>query len=199
VIYGWTQEQGSFQEETSTLLVNDSGALVVLKAKAQVGEAVFLINKNTREEQEVRVVYAEPAVDDRSFVGVAFKRPSPGFWKKSRRNPRIPEKIRVVVKGRDHKGNPFVQSSYTIDISQSGARLDGLGYLARTGEIIEVKRRWRGKARFRVVWIGQIGMEDSNQIGICSLEGDKNIWGVKLPEEDKAANTAKPPKKKSSP
>ena len=198
VIYGWTQKQGSFQEETNTLLVNDTGAMVVLKAKVQVGEAIFLINKNTRAEQEIRVVYAEPAVDDRTFVGIAFKRPSPGFWKKSRKNPRIPETIRVVVKGKDHNGHPFVQSSYTIDISQSGARLDGLGYLAGVGETIEVKRRWRGKARFRVVWIGQVGMEQSNQIGICSLEEDKNIWGVKLSGEGKEASTAKPLKKRSS-
>jgi hypothetical protein len=198
VVYGWTKKQGSFHEETSTLLVNDSGALLALNAKVEVGEAIFLINKNTREEQEIRVVSAEPAVDDRTMVGIAFKSPSPGFWKKTRKNPRIPEKIRVVVKGKDKNGHPYVQTSYTIDVSQNGARLDGLGYLARTGETIEVKRRWRGKARFRVVWIGQIGMEESNQIGICSLEEDKNIWGVKLPEEDQAANNAKPPKKKSS-
>lgn len=198
VIYGWTKKQGSFHEETSTLLVNDSGALLALKAKVEVGETIFLINRATREEQEIRVVYAEPAVDDRTLAGIAFKSPTPGFWKKTRRNPRIPEKIRVFVKGRDHNGNPFIQSSYTIDVSQNGARLDGLGYLAGVGETIEVKRRWRGKARFRVVWIGQIGMEQSNQIGICSLEEDKNIWGVKPPEEGKAAKNVTPPKKRRS-
>jgi hypothetical protein len=198
VIYGWTKKQGSFHEETSTLLVNDSGALLPLKAKTEAGETIFLINKATREEQQIRVVYAEQAEDGGMLVGIAFKSPSPGFWRKTRRNPRIPEKIRVFVKGRDHNGNPFVQSSFTIDVSQSGARLDGLGYLAKVGETIEVKRRWRGKARFRVVWIGQTGMEESNQIGISSLEEDKNIWGLKLPEEGKAAKSAAPPKKGSS-
>ncbi|MFI5057115.1 MAG: hypothetical protein ACHQLQ_02935 [Candidatus Acidiferrales bacterium] len=198
VVYGWTKKQGSFHEETSTLLVNDSGALLALKAKAEAGETIFLINKATREEQEIHVVYAERAEDGGMLVGAAFKSPSPGFWRKTRRNPRIPEKIRVFVKGKDHNGNPFVQSSFTIDVSKSGARLDGLGYLAGVGETIEVKRRWRGKARFRVVWIGQVGMEESNQIGICSLEEDKNIWGVKLPEEGKAAKSAPPPKKRRS-
>ena len=198
VIYGWTKKQGSFHEETSTLLVNDSGALVPLKTKVEVGEPIFLINKATREEQEIRVVYAEQAEDGGMLVGLAFKSPSPSFWRKTRRNPRIPEKIRVFVKGKDHNGNPFVQSSFTIDVSTSGARLDGLGYLAGVGETIEVKRRWRGKARFRVVWIGQIGMEESNQIGICSLEEDKNIWGLKLPEEGKATKSAAPSKKRRS-
>jgi hypothetical protein len=198
VVYGWTKQQGSFHEETSTLLVNDSGALVPLKAKVEAGETIFLINKATREEQKIRVVYADQAEDGRVLVGIAFKSPSPGFWRKTRRNSRIPAKIRVFVKGKDHNGNPFVQSSFTIDVSQNGARLDGLGYLAAVGETIEVKRRWRGKARFRVVWIGETGMAESNQIGVSSLEEDKNIWGLKLPEEGKPANSVPPPKKRRS-
>jgi hypothetical protein len=198
VIYGWTKKQGSFHEETSTLQVNDSGALLPLKAKVEAGEIIFLINKATREEQQIRVVYAERAEDDSMLVGIAFKSPSPGFWRKTRRNPRIPAKVRVFVKGKDHNGNPFVQSSFTIDVSQTGARLDGLGYLAAVGETIEVKRPWHGKARFRVVWIGQTGMEESNQIGISSLEEDKNIWGLKLPEAGEAAKSAVPHKKRSS-
>src|SRR5229473_355107 len=195
VVYGWTKKQGSFHEETTTLLVNDSGALLALNAKVEVGETIFLINRATREEQEIRVVYAEPAVDDRTLAGITFKSSTPGFWRKTRRNSRIPAKIRVFVKGKDHNGNPFIQSSYTIDVSKDGARLDGLGYLAGLGETIEVKRRWRGKARFRVVWIGQIGMEQSNQIGICSLEEEKNIWGVKLPGEGRDSKSVTPPKK----
>jgi hypothetical protein len=198
VVYGWSKKQGSFHEESSTLLVNDSGALVPLKAKVEVGEKIFIINKASREEQEVRVVYTEPATDDRTLAGLALRDPTPGFWKKTRRNPRIPEKVRVIVKGRDHNGHPFVQTSYTIDVSENGARLDGLGYLTRQGETIEVKRRWRGKARFRVVWIGQVGMEQSNQIGICSLDEDKNIWGVKVPEGQKQEKSKTPSNKRRS-
>jgi len=184
VLYGWTKSQGSFQEETATLLVNASGALLTLKSKIAVGETVFLINRASREEQEIRVVYVEQVPEDKALVGVALKYPSAKFWKKTRRNPRIPKNIRVIVKGVDRNGHPFVQSSYTVDISKSGARLDGLGYLTGPGETIEVKRPWRGKARFRVIWIGQIGMEESNQIGICALEEDNNIWGAKLPESE---------------
>jgi hypothetical protein len=198
VVYGWTKKQGSFHEETSTLQVNDCGALLPLKAKVEAGETIFLINKATREEQQIRVVYAEQAEDGSMLVGIAFKTPSPGFWRKTRRNPRMPAKVRVFVKGKDHNGNPFVQSSFTIDVSQTGARLDGLGYLAAVGETIEVKRRWHGKARFRVVWIGQTGLEESNQIGISALEEDKNIWGLKLPEAGETAKSAVPPKKRSS-
>jgi hypothetical protein len=184
VLYGWTKNLGSFQEETSTLLVNASGALLTLKTKLEVGEAAFLVNKASSEEQESRVVYVEQIPDGNTLVGVALKYPSAQFWKKTRRNPRIPKNIRVIVKGVDRNGHPFVQSSYTVDISKSGARLEGLGYLTGPGETIEVKRAWRGKARFRVIWIGQIGMEQSNQIGISSLEEDNDIWGRKLPKSE---------------
>jgi hypothetical protein len=188
VIYGWTKNQGSLQEETSTLLVNASGALLTLKSKVEVGETAFLINKASREEQEIRIVYVEQIPDGNTLVGVALKYSSAQFWKKTRRNPRVPKNIRVIVKGVDRNGHPFVQSSYTVDISKSGARLENLGYLTGPGETIEVKRPWRGKARFRVIWIGQIGMEQSNQIGISSLEEDNDIWGGKLAKSD----TAKP-------
>jgi hypothetical protein len=184
VLYGWIKNQGSFQEETSTLLVNASGALLTLKTKLGVGETAFLVNKASGDEQEIRVVYVEQIPEDKTLVGVALKYPSGQFWKKTRRNPRIPKNIRVIVKGVDRNGHPFVQSSYTVDISKSGARLDGLGYLTGPGDTIEVRRPWRGKARFRVIWIGQIGLEESNQIGISSLEEDKDIWGSKLPESE---------------
>jgi hypothetical protein len=184
VIYGWTKSQGSLQEETSTLLLNASGALLALKSKVEIGETAFLINKASREEQEVRIVYVEQIPEGKTLVGVALKYPSAQFWKKTRRNPRIPKNIRVIVKGVDRNGHPFVQSSYTVDVSKSGARLEGLGYLTGPGETIEVRRPWRGKARFRVIWIGQIGMEQSNQIGISSLEEDNDLWGRKLPESE---------------
>lgn len=184
VIYGWAKKQGSLQEETSTLLVNASGALLTLKSKVEVGETAFLINKASREEQEIRIVYVEQIPEEKTLVGVALKYPSAQFWKKTRRNPRIPKNIRVIVKGIDRNGHPFVQSSYTVDISKSGARLEGLGYLTGPGETIEVKRPWRSKARFRVIWIGQIGMEESNQIGISALEESNDIWGTRLPESE---------------
>jgi hypothetical protein len=163
--------------------VNNSGALIPLKTTLEVGEQVFLVNKTARQEQEIRVVYVEPDVQGKNLLGVAFKGATPDFWKKTRRGQRIPKTIRVFVKGKDRNGNPFLQSCFTIDISRSGARLDGVGYLTAPGEVVEVKRRWRGKARYRVVWIGEIGREHSNQIGICTLEDGKDIWGIELPQQ----------------
>jgi hypothetical protein len=190
IIYGFTKDGGAFHEETETVLVNSSGALITLKAKLAVGDTVFLIHKSSRAEQEVRVAYVDAYSDREIRVGLAFKQTIPNFWKKTRRKPRVPATLRVLVKGTDAKGHPFAQTAYTVDLSQEGARLDGVGFLTVPGQTVEVRRLWR-KARFRVIWIGQVGSNESNQVGLFALQSDKNIWRVPLPEAD----SSKPPKK----
>lgn len=194
VIYGYAGKGGSFHEDTETIMVNSSGALVILKAKLEVGDTVFLIHKASRAEQEVRVVYVDRYSDNESRIGVAFKSPVPDFWKRTRRRPRIAKTLRVTVKGYDAKGNPFAQSAYTVDLSQDGARLDGVGFLTKPGDTIEVRRRWR-KARFKVVWIGQVGTSESNHVGVFGLQTDKDIWHVELPDGPTPPEKSKPPKK----
>lgn len=196
VIYGYAGKGGAFHEDTETILVNASGALVTLKAKLALGDNVFLMHKSSGQEQEVRVVYLDPYTDRETRVGLAFKQPVPGFWKKKRKSPRVPKTIRVIVKGIDPKGHPFAQTAYTVDLSQEGARLDGIGFLTSPGQTIEVRRRWR-KARFRVVWIGHVGTSESNQVGVYRLQSEKDIWRVELPETPvpPPPEDDKPPKK----
>jgi hypothetical protein len=180
VVYGWSKSLGSFHEDTTTLIFNASGALVRLATAVELGENLFIVNKLTREEQEVRVVFKEAHPRGGSEVGLAFPKPVPNFWRKTRRNSRVPQALRVFVRGKDRNGNPFSQTSYTMDISDDGARLDNVAYLTSPGEVIEVKRRWHGKARFRVAWIGNIGTSESNQIGICTLDNGKLPWRVRV-------------------
>jgi hypothetical protein len=196
VIYGFAGKAGAFHEDTETVIVNPSGALVTLKAKLQLGDTVFLVHKSSRQEQEVRVVYLDAYSDRETRVGLAFKQPISDFWKKSRKKPRVPKTLRVIVKGTDSKGHPFAQSAYTVDLSKDGARLDGVGFLTSPGQTIEVRRLWR-KARFRVVWIGHVGTNESNQVGVYRLESEKDIWRVELPETAAAPppQSPKPPKK----
>lgn len=177
LVYGWAREEGAFHEETSTLLVNASGGLIPLTTKVQLGDTIFLINKDTQQEQECRVAYVGPEVGGKRRVGAAFKCAAPSYWRTNRREYRIAKALRVKVRGLDRKGNPFVQNAHAIDLSRNGARLEGVGYLTWPGETIEVRRRWRW-ARFRVVWVGQIGTPQANQVGIICLEPSKNIWGM---------------------
>ncbi|MGH9728050.1 MAG: hypothetical protein ACRD4V_05595 [Candidatus Acidiferrales bacterium] len=85
------------------------------------------------------------------------------------------KQIRISVEGIDANGNPFKQRVQTINISRSGARVDGPCCLRGPGEMVVVKRRWK-KAKFRVVWTGQIGTPEAYQIGICLLEPEKKVW-----------------------
>lgn len=183
VVYGYTKNIGAFHEETETITVNASGALVMLKTKLELGEAVFLTQRSTGQELEVRVVYLDAYSERETKVGLAFKYPIPNFWRRSRKQQRFPKTLRVVVKGSDPNGNPFKQTSYTINLSQDGARLDGLGFLTSPGQIIEVHRLWR-KKKFRVVWVGQIGSTESNQIGVFGLQSEKDLWHVPLTENE---------------
>jgi hypothetical protein len=96
-------------------------------------------------------------------------------YAKTAKEPRIPKKIRVSVKGIDANGNAFKQTVQTINISRSGARLDGPSCLKGPGDVILVKRRWK-KAKFRVVWVGQLGTPEAYQLGICLLEPEKKVW-----------------------
>jgi hypothetical protein len=197
VVYGFAGKSGAFHEETETVMVNSSGALVILKTKLELGETVFLIHKGSRAEQEVRVAYVDRYSDRETRVGLAFKQPVSDFWKKIRKKPRVPKTLRVIVKGTDSKGHPFAQTAYTVDLSQDGARLDGVGFLTAPGQTLEVRRRWGlRKARFRVVWIGQVGTSESNQVGVYGLQRDKDFWRIELPEAGAPlSDRTKPPKK----
>lgn len=180
-IYGFAGKSGAFHEDTQTVMVNSSGGLVNLKTRLELGETAFLVHKSSRQEQEVRVAYLSRYSDREFHVGLAFKEPISNFWRKNRRKPRVPKSLRVIVKGTDAKGHRFVQSAYTVDLSQDGARLDGIGFLTAPGQTIQVRRRWR-TATFRVVWIGQVGTREANQVGLFALQSGKDIWHVPLPE-----------------
>jgi hypothetical protein len=195
VVYGFAGKSGAFHEETETVTVNASGALVIVKTKLELGETVFLMHKASRAEQEVRVAYVDRYSDHETRIGLAFKQPISDFWKKNRKKPRVPKSLRVVVKGKDSKGNPFAQTAYTVDLSQDGARLDGVGFLTAPGQTIEVRRTWSlRKGLFRVVWTGQVGTSESNHVGVYGLQRDKDIWRVDLPAN--APGTKSKPSKK---
>ena len=196
VVYGFTKNCGAFHEETETQTVNASGALVVLKTKLALGDSVFLVQRGNGLEQEVRVVYLDSYTDRETKVGLAFKHPVPDFWRRSRKQKRLPKTLRVTVKGTDSRGHPFKQSSYTINLSQAGARLDGIGFLTSPGQTIEVRRLWR-KKKYRVVWIGHVGSIEANQVGAVGLQNEKDIWRVELPEgePDDEPDKDNPPKK----
>jgi hypothetical protein len=179
LVYGWSKEEGSFHEETETLLVNASGGLLALDSRVALGDTIFITNKATQQEQECRVAYLARDMHGKLRVGAAFNRPAPHFWRINRREIRMSKQIRVKVRGLDRNGNPFVQSTIAVDISRQGARLEGIGYLSWPGETLQLKRNLR-TSRFRVIWIGELGTPQAGQAGVFALEPHKNFWGVTL-------------------
>lgn len=93
------------------------------------------------------------------------------------KEPRLAKAMGVTVRGWDRNGNRFTQTATSINISRSGGRLHGVGFLTAPGNTIEVKRFLR-KARFLVIWAGPPGTPQANEIGIYCLEPNKNFWGL---------------------
>lgn len=114
-----------------------------------------------------------------------------------RYDARVPKTIKIKVSGTDRYGNRFRQTASTIDISRSGARLEGVP-LVNNADTIEVTRGWFRKARFRVVWTGAPGTMEASQVGLRCLDPNASgFWGVEFPppgpsnwKPDKAASPA---------
>jgi hypothetical protein len=113
-IFGWSKDEISFHEDTSTLLVNASGGLVALTTRVSLGGTIFVVNKATQEEQECRVAYVGPQLKGKTSVGIAFKYPVASFWRIDRQERRASKAFRVQVRGSDHNGHAFAQSANAV-------------------------------------------------------------------------------------
>ena len=69
-----------FKEFCETVVVNAHGGLLFLKHEVTNGEMLVLVNLETQEEQECRIVYLGEPCDRGQRVGVEFLTPSPHFW-----------------------------------------------------------------------------------------------------------------------
>jgi PilZ domain len=72
--------QGTFTEQTHTLVVNAHGALITLAAKISQGQQLRLKNQAYAEERNCHVSYIGPTSEGRMQVGIEFIEPAPDFW-----------------------------------------------------------------------------------------------------------------------
>ena len=72
-----------------------------------------------------------------------------------------------------------LQLAHTVDISNSGARIDGLAESLEVGEIVKVECGNR-EAPFRVMWIGAPGTVSAGQVGLECLAADADLWKLNL-------------------
>jgi len=69
-----------FREICETLVVNEHGGLLMLKHEVDNGEMLVLVNPETQEEMECRIVFLGDSGDRGIRVGVEFLTPAPRFW-----------------------------------------------------------------------------------------------------------------------
>ncbi len=79
-IWGESSGVGKFEEETYTISVSAHGALVVLNAKVELGQSIFLRNPQTKAEVEAKVIRFGTTYSGLTHVGVEFLKPSREFW-----------------------------------------------------------------------------------------------------------------------
>ncbi len=114
LVYGWSKDEGSFHEETETLLVNASGCLLAPNSRVGLGDTIFITNKATQQEQECRVAYVERDVHGKLRVGAAFSRPAHHSTRGSPRRDRI-----FVMAGRNHSiETPLADSAIPCDMDR---------------------------------------------------------------------------------
>lgn len=77
---GRTHNRKKFKETCETVVVNAHGGLLLLKHEVDNGEILVLMNPETQEEQECRVVYLGEPVEKGQRVGIEFLTPAPRFW-----------------------------------------------------------------------------------------------------------------------
>lgn len=80
LVHGLTAGGMPFRELTRATSLNANGALLILAASVRVGQTILVENKNSRQEQECRVVSVGTEQDGKFSFGVAFVHPAPGFW-----------------------------------------------------------------------------------------------------------------------
>ncbi len=69
-----------FREVCETLVVNAHGGLLMLKHEVDNDEMLVLVNPETQEEQECRIVFTGDSGSKGIRVGVEFLTPAPHFW-----------------------------------------------------------------------------------------------------------------------
>jgi len=92
-----------------------------------------------------------------------------------RREPRIAVSLPVEVEVWDEdRQEPIHQTTSMIDVSHHGARIDGIAFDLKAGEVVRLVSAGV-EARFRIIWVGEIGTPQEGQIGLESLKTDSML------------------------
>jgi CheY-like chemotaxis protein len=88
-----------------------------------------------------------------------------------RREPRVPVSRPVEVWRQDHQAS-LPQTTSLIDVSNRGARVGGLVFHLKAGEVVHLMISDGVDAQFQVIWVGEPGTPQEGQIGLQSMKAD---------------------------
>jgi len=80
-VQGYTETNEKFKVQTRSLCVSGHGGLTILDAEVVVGQTLLIINENSRQKAECKIVSLRPGGDGKSIVAFEFVPPNPNFWK----------------------------------------------------------------------------------------------------------------------
>ena len=80
-VQGFNDNNEKFKVQTRSLSVNGHGGLTVMDVPVSVGQTLFLVNENSRQKAECKVVSLRPGDDGKTIVAFEFTSPHPNFWK----------------------------------------------------------------------------------------------------------------------
>jgi hypothetical protein len=84
--------------------------------------------------------------------------------------PRLSVSQPIEVWGQDYQES-LPQTTSLIDVSHRGARVGGVAFHPKAGEVVHLVSDGVD-ARFRVIWVGELGTPQEGQIGLQSLKPD---------------------------
>jgi c-di-GMP-binding flagellar brake protein YcgR len=81
IVHGETENNGVFEAQARILSVSGHGGMMLLDPEVTIGQKLMLINTNSGEKAECKVVSAKTVRDGKKNVAFEFTSPEINFWK----------------------------------------------------------------------------------------------------------------------
>jgi len=92
-----------------------------------------------------------------------------------RRQSRVSSGIPVRIWGMDAKSRPFQASVSALNLSDTGALLQGVNHHLRLGDTIELQYEGLTTA-YTVMWMGALGSSQAGQAGLRRAANQPSPW-----------------------
>lgn len=81
IVHGETENSGKFKAEARTLSVSRHGGMMTLEPEVRIAQKLMLINVNSGQKAECKVVSVKPVRDGKRNVAFEFVLAEINFWK----------------------------------------------------------------------------------------------------------------------